>query len=79
MIVQYTVSIRKKTRTEVKLKRSIVNDIQPSGLERLTTNAKVVIVLGSIPASSDTVESEGAADEAVLNKVLSKRFKKSTV
>jgi hypothetical protein len=30
-------------------------------------------VLGSIPASSDTVESEGAADEAVLNKVLKKR------
>ncbi len=28
-------------------------------LERLTANAKVATVLGSIPASSDTVESEG--------------------
>ncbi len=28
-------------------------------LERLTVNAVVAIVLGSIPASSDTVESEG--------------------
>jgi hypothetical protein len=28
-------------------------------LERLTANAVVAIVLGSIPASSDTVESEG--------------------
>ncbi len=27
----------------------------------------VATVLGSIPSSSDTVESEGAADEAVLN------------
>ncbi len=27
-------------------------------LERLTANAKVATVLGSIPASSDTVESE---------------------
>jgi hypothetical protein len=27
--------------------------------ERLTANAKVATVLGSIPASSDTVESEG--------------------
>ena len=38
-------------------------------LERPTANAKVAKVLGSIPASSDTVESEGAADEAVLNNV----------
>ncbi len=36
--------------------------------ESLTANAKVATVLGSIPASSDTVESEGA-DEAVVNKV----------
>ncbi len=36
--------------------------------ERLPVNAKDVTVLGSIPASSDTVESV-AADEAVLNKV----------
>ncbi len=28
-------------------------------LERLTANAEVVTVLGSIPASSDTMESEG--------------------
>ncbi len=28
-------------------------------LERLTANAEVAIVLDSIPASSDTVESEG--------------------
>jgi hypothetical protein len=28
-------------------------------LERLAVNAKVATVLGSIPASSDTVESEG--------------------
>ncbi len=41
-------------------------------LERLTANAVVATVLGSIPASSDTMESGhngiwGAADEAVLN------------
>jgi hypothetical protein len=35
----------------------------------LTVNAKVATVLGSIPASSDTVESDGAADEAELNNV----------
>jgi hypothetical protein len=40
-----------------------VHDIDPS------VNAKVGTILGSIPASSYTVESEGAADEAVLNKV----------
>jgi hypothetical protein len=34
-------------------------------------------VLGSIPASSDTVESEGAADAAVLNTVQRKKSKKS--
>jgi len=28
-------------------------------LERLTVNAEVATVLGSIPASSETVESEG--------------------
>jgi hypothetical protein len=36
-------------------------------LERLTTNAKVATILGLIQASSGTVESEGAADKAVLN------------
>jgi hypothetical protein len=43
----------------------------------LTANVKVATVLGSIPASSDTVESEGAADEAVLNTV--HRRKKNTL
>jgi hypothetical protein len=41
-------------------------------LERLTANAVVATVLGSIPASSDTV-----ADEAVLNKVSKKQQQKS--
>ncbi len=36
---------------------------------RLTVNAVVATVLGSILASSDTVESEGAADETELNTV----------
>ncbi len=34
-------------------------------LERLTANLKDATVLGSIPASFDTVESEGVANEAV--------------
>ncbi len=38
-------------------------------LERLPANAKVATVLWSIPASSDTVKSLRAADEAVLNNV----------
>ncbi len=33
------------------------------------SQCKVATVLGLIPASSDTVESEGASDEALLNKV----------
>ncbi len=37
------------------------------GLERLTVNAVVATVLGSIPASSDTGGIWGAADEALLN------------
>ncbi len=37
-------------------------------LKRLAVNAEVATVLGSIPASYDTVE-WGSADEAVLNKV----------
>ncbi len=37
-------------------------------LERLAANAKVATVLGSIPASSDTVAA--AAEETVLNNVL---------
>ncbi len=47
-------------------------------LERLTANAGVPTVLGSIPASSDTVVSEGRqTDEAVLNTVHRKKSKKS--
>ncbi len=47
--------------------------------ERLTANAPVATVLGSIPASAGTVKSEvwGAADGAVLNIVRKKNFKKS--
>jgi hypothetical protein len=45
-------------------------------LERLTANAKVATALGSIPEFSGTVESEGAADEAVLNNVHKKNPKK---
>ncbi len=38
-------------------------------LERLTANSKVETVLGLTPSYfSGTVESNGAADEAVLNK-----------
>ncbi len=36
-------------------------------------NAEVATVLGSIPASSDTMESEGMADEAVLNTLIKKK------
>jgi hypothetical protein len=44
-------------------------------VEFLSASVEVAIVPGSIPASSDTVESGGgAADEAVLNKVLKKFF-----
>jgi hypothetical protein len=44
-------------------------------LERLTANTPVATVLGSIPASVGTVESVGAADEAVLNTVRKKEKK----
>jgi hypothetical protein len=49
-----------------------VDEIYSIGvIQRLTSNANSATVIGSILASStDTVESEGAADEAVLNKVL---------
>ncbi len=40
----------------------------PEWLDGLTANSKVAKVLGSIPASSDTVESEGLADEAMVTK-----------
>ncbi len=39
-------------------------------LERLTANANVPEDLGSMPASSGTLESDGVADEAVFNNVL---------
>ncbi len=39
-------------------------------LERLTVYTNVAAALGLIPASSDTLESKWAVDEAVLNKVL---------
>jgi hypothetical protein len=45
-------------------------------LEHLAVNAKVATVLGLIPASSDTKESEGAADEAVLNNI---HYKKNSI
>jgi hypothetical protein len=38
-------------------------------MECLIANAKVITVLGSNSASSDTVESEGGGGEEVLNKV----------
>jgi hypothetical protein len=38
-------------------------------MERLTANAKIATVLGSNPSILRHVESEGRADEAVLNKV----------
>ncbi len=47
-------------------------------LERLTAKAVVATVLGSIPASSDTVESEGRADEAVL-KIVHKKIKNKKI
>jgi hypothetical protein len=35
----------------------------------IIANAEIAIVLGSIPASSDTVESKRATDDAALNTV----------
>ena len=43
-------------------------------LKRLTDNAKVATVLGSIAVSSDTVESEGASYEAVLNYIRNEKI-----
>ncbi len=45
--------------------------------ECLTANANVATVLGSIPASSDTAESEGRQMETVLNEVVKKSQKSS--
>jgi hypothetical protein len=39
----------------------------------MAVKAKVATFLGSIPASSDTVESGGAADEAAWNNVHEKK------
>ncbi len=47
-------------------------------LERLTVNAKVATVLGSIPSILRHSEIWGAADEAVLNNVHKKKKKKNT-
>ncbi len=44
----------------------------------MTANDEVVTVQDSISASSDTAESEGAADQAVLNKVLKINRKNSS-
>jgi hypothetical protein len=44
-----------------------------AGLVRLTANAKVATVLGSIPESSDTVESEGRQIKQCWNKVHNKQ------
>ncbi len=48
-------------------------------LERLAANAKVTTFLGSFPASTDTGDSDGAADEAVLYKVHEQNKKNSPV
>jgi hypothetical protein len=40
------------------LSRSTMDEILAEWLEHLTAKAKVATILGSIPASSDTVESE---------------------
>jgi hypothetical protein len=48
-------------------KNTTFGKMRAEWLERLTANAKVSTVLGSIPASSDTVESEAAAYEALLD------------
>jgi hypothetical protein len=46
-------------------------------VERLIANAKVAIALGSIPASSDTVESEGRQMKQCLIKSF-KNFHKNS-
>jgi hypothetical protein len=45
-------------------------------LERLTVDENFATFLGSIPASSDTVESERAAYQALLNKAIKNPLKK---
>jgi hypothetical protein len=69
----------KKTRRQILYLTPYVrtqNRHWPTGiiLERLlAVNAKVATVQGSIPVSSDRVESEVAADEAVLNNIHKKK------
>ncbi len=53
-----------------------MDEIYGSGVFGASVNAKVATVLGSIPASSEIGESEGAADEAVLNNVHNKEKSK---
>jgi hypothetical protein len=48
----------------------IVDEMYPTGLERLTANAEVATVLDSIPASSDTVEFELRAVLPTLSKII---------
>ncbi len=48
-------------------------------LERLTVDAKVAIVLGSIPASSDTVESEGRQKKQCWITYITRKPKNSPV
>jgi hypothetical protein len=50
--------------------------ISQVGLDRLTANALVATVLGSIPASSDTVESEGLQMKQCRKKYIHKKIKK---
>jgi hypothetical protein len=49
-----------------------VDEVDRAVTQRLTSNASIATVLGSILASFETVETE-AKDEAVLNKVLYRR------
>jgi hypothetical protein len=46
-------------------------------LERLTANAEVATALGSIPASTDTVESEGRQMKQCWIQYIEKKSKKS--
>jgi len=48
-------------------------------LERLTASAEVETVLGSVPASSDTVESEGRQMEQCLLHYIEKKKKKHKI
>ncbi len=56
--IQETKSLQGRV-IQITLVRKVQMDEITKWLERLTANAEVVTVLCSIPASSDTVESEG--------------------